>query len=610
VTERKQRQMARLIPRLQEVQHEAGWLSADSVASIAKELELPVHHVSGVANFYPGFRRTPPPRTSILICQDLACNLKHGGQLVERAQAFARRDKEVEIKSCSCLGQCDVAPAVMIDHVPVGFGSERAVIAAIEEAVNGKFDSELPALEYTGEIQTDPYENAADRYGALREVAKDPQAAADGVIQKLLDAGLRGMGGGGFPVGQKWKLMLGKATQAAPHRYIVCNADESEVGTFKDRELLGRLPHLVIEGMAIAALISNTRRGYLYVRHEYVQQIEVLKEALAAARKIGAIGPNIFGTGREFEITLFVSAGGYIQGEASALMEAIEGKRGQPRNGTEDFGGSVRSTVKGLFGHPTLVNNVESFVFVPAILQKGAEWFGKQGVGDNPGLKWIGVAGDVEKPQVMEVPHGLTYGEALDRCGGMRGGRKLKAIMPGGPSFGFLPPDFLDAEMAFPNKEKFGKLAKAGATIGSGAVMFLDDTRDLVDAALNCTRFYRNESCGKCVPCRIGAQKMVNIIKGVRDGSARADHVAEVENLAQTLYLTSICGLGQVVPKPFESVVKYWGDEDERIRKAIAKPPSSEPRAQAEPTTGDTRPPVNVSVRGKAIAPVARKQGS
>ena len=567
MTDRKKQLTARLIPRLQEVQHAAGWISPSALRSVAAELELPIHHVHGVASFYPHFRLKAPPQLSIHVCQDLACHLKHGGKLLDRARAFAE-GRDIEVEPCSCLGQCDAAPAAMVGERPVAYGNEKALIDALSLAMAGKPMPLTHQPVMPGPIRTEPYAQPSDRYGALRDVAKDLANARPQVIQKLLDAGLRGMGGAAFPVGLKWKALLSPAAQQAPQRYIICNADESEVGTFKDREILSLLPHLVIEGMAIAALITKSTRGYLYIRHEYVDQIEILQKALAEAKAVGAIGRDVFGSGRAFEITLFVSPGGYIQGEGSALMEAIEGRRGQPRNGTEDFGGGVRSTVSGLFGQPTIINNVESFAFVPSILRNGPQWFQEQGIGGNPGLKWIGVGGDVERPQVMEVGHGATFAYALERCGGMKDGKKLKAIMPSGPSFGFLPPDSLDAGMEFPDKNGFGKLAKAGASIGSAAVLFLNEDRDLVDCALNCTKFYRNESCGKCVPCRVGAQKMVDIISGVLAGSARADDIDQVERLSQTLYLTSICGLGQVVPKPFETVVKYWGDGDDRIRRA------------------------------------------
>ncbi len=562
---------AELVPSLQHIQHENGWISREDMIDLSRRLDVPLYHVYGVVTFYPHFRTRPPPKHVIHVCDDLNCRLKHGGNLVKQAEDLARGRSDVEVKPCSCLGQCDRAPAAMIDDWPYAPDSPQALLSLIRDCISEIPVPKTPTIGMKGPWKSDPYPSPEQHYSALKALvtgeAEQQEDRNSEAMKKVLESGLRGMGGAAFPVGRKWEGVLNPRAQAAPARYVVCNGDESEVGTFKDREILRNLPHLVIEGMAIAGAIANATRGYLYVRHEYVEQIDILNAAIARAYQIGALGKDIFGSGKSFDLTLFVSPGGYIQGEGSALMEAIEGKRGQPRNGTEDFGPVARATVRGLFGMPTILNNVESFVYVPAILMNGAQWFKELGVAGNPGLKWVGIGGDVARPQVLEVPHGMTFKEALDLCGGMRDGKKLKAIMPSGPSFGFLPPEYLDARMEFPNKENFGMLAKAGASIGSAAVVFLNEDRDLVDAALSCTRFYRNESCGKCVPCRVGSQKMVDIIEGVLEGTARNDDVEQVERLSRTLYLTSICGLGQVVPKPFESVVKYWGD-DPRIARA------------------------------------------
>lgn len=575
--------MSKLIPELQRVQHELGYVPREELSKLAETLELPLYHIYGVVTFYPHFRLTPPPRTTIHVCQDLLCHLKHGGRAITEAQQLASTlGGQVEVRGCSCLGQCDSAPAAMIDHHPYATGSTDKLMDAIRLAIAGGQVEFPPSPAPPPPFRCDPYgSDAQAKYGALRGVIQriesidEPDEGralekhleiAMQITQQMIDAGLRGMGGGGFPVGRKWQGVLRPALMKRPERYIICNADESEVGTFKDREILRHLPHLILEGMAIAGALTRATKGYLYIRHEYVDQIEACRAALDEARACGALGRNVFGSGLSFDIELFISAGGYIQGEASALMEAIEGKRGQPRLGGED--GAPRSTTSGLFGMPTIVNNVESFVHVPAILVKGVEWFREQGLGGNHGLKFVGIGGDVVNPQVLEVPHGMTFRDALDKVGGMAGGKQLKAIMPSGPSFGFLPAQYLDARMEFPNPKSPGELMKADASIGSAAVVFLNEDRDLIDCAINCTRFYRNESCGKCVPCRVGSQKMVDICEGVLAGTARADDIDQVERLMRTLYLTSICGLGQVVPKPFETVVKYWGETDPRIRAA------------------------------------------
>jgi len=320
--------------------------------------------------------------------------------------------------------------------------------------------------------------------------------------------------------------------------------------------------------MAIAAVTVGAEKGYVYLRHEYHEQAEAIEAEIRRATELGVLGSNVLGSGKTLEIELFISPGGYVQGEETALLEAIEGRRGQPRNKERDVG-LVRGVpaFTGLFGKPTIINNVETFCYIPAILLKGPRWFTQQGTGGCQGLKWIGVGGHVNKPGVFEVPMGTTYNELFDMCGGILGGAKLKAFCPSGPTGGFLPATFaqygLDFKCFGPKGEPLNEWAKAGgfACVGSAAVIVLAEGTCLVDAALNFTRFYRNESCGKCVPCRVGSQKIVDIIAGIARGTARPQDIAEINRLADTLNLTSICGLGQVVPSPIQSVLKYFRSE-------------------------------------------------
>ncbi|MCS7033077.1 MAG: SLBB domain-containing protein, partial [Phycisphaerae bacterium] len=334
------------------------------------------------------------------------------------------------------------------------------------------------------------------------------------MIDKIKAANLRGMGGAGTVAFRKWQTVK---DQKSEQKYVVCNGDESEVGTIKDRELLKNLPHLLIEAMAIAGVCTGATRGYVYIRHEYHEQIEIVEQELQRARTLGALGSNLFGSGRTFDLSVFVSPGGYVQGEETALLEAIEGKRGQPRNKSWDVGLMAGvPAFMGLWGKPTIINNVETFMYVPVILAKGPEWFLAQGINGAQGLKWIGVGGDVARPGVFEVPMGTTYRQAIELAGGMAGGKKLKAVCPSGPSLPFLLPSEIDVPMDFPAWDREGKpanpITRLGTSVGSAAIIVIAEGRDMVDLALNMTRFYRNESCGKCVPCRIGSQKMVDII--------------------------------------------------------------------------------------------------
>ena len=322
------------------------------------------------------------------------------------------------------------------------------------------------------------------------------------------------MGGAGFPTSMKWDLVR---KQPGPVKYIVCNADESEPGTIKDRFIMTHLPHLLIEGMMLAGLATGAKQGILYIRHEYHLQEEILGEEIRRAYRAGLLGKNILGSGLDFELEVFVSPGGYICGEESALIEAIEGHRAEPRN-KPPFPG-----VQGLWQKPTVINNVETFVNVPQILARGVEWYKSAGRNGSRGLKFVGVSGHTAKPGIFEVPLGITMREVLfDYAGGVRGGKSLKAFAPSGPSSGYLPASMADVRL------DFKALAEAGSMLGSGAIVVCDDTTCMLDMALNAVRFYRNESCGKCVPCRVGSQKMVDLLMrwtqgGLPEASYRAD---------------------------------------------------------------------------------------
>jgi NADH:ubiquinone oxidoreductase subunit F (NADH-binding) len=342
--------------------------------------------------------------------------------------------------------------------------------------------------------------------------------------------------------------------QPDPAKYLVCNADESEPGTIKDRFIMTHLPHLVIEGMVIAGLVTGAKHGILYIRHEYDLQEEILGEEIQRCYRAGLLGKKILGSDMDFDLEVFVSPGGYICGEESALIEAIEGHRAEPRN-KPPFPGQI-----GLWQKPTVINNVETFINVPQILARGVDWFVAQGVGGSRGLKFVGVSGHAARPGIFEVPMGTPVREVIfNHAGGVRGGRPLKAFAPSGPSSGYLPASMVDIRL------DFKALADAGSMLGSGAIVVCDDTTCMLDMALNAVRFYRNESCGKCVPCRAGSQKMTDMLVrwtqgGVPEPQYRAD-LALLDELSQAMSLASICGLGQIAPAPIQSVLKHFRAE-------------------------------------------------
>jgi formate dehydrogenase beta subunit len=563
------REVGMVVEELRAIQERHGYIPERELAALAERLNKPVYELHGVATFYPHFRLAPPPKATVHVCTDLPCHLKGAGKLLDRLKEAASGQEGLEVKNCSCLGQCDGAPALLINDEPYARKSIEELQELALRALAGE-KVEHPHFEgVQGPFKSDPYSDPSQHYSTLRNLVQSGDFSK--VVPQIQAANLRGMGGAGTPAFRKWDtVQKGNSTK----KYVVCNADESEVGTFKDREVMKAVPHLLVEAMAIAGVTTGADKGYIYVRHEYHEQIHILENEIKRARQFGAVGPDVFGSHRAFDLEVFVSPGGYIQGEETALLEAIEGKRGQPRNKPWDVGlqRGVPAFI-GLFGKPTIINNVETFTYVPLILNKGPEAFCRMGVNGSQGLKWIGVGGHVKRPGVHEVPMGTTYREIIDLCGGMLDDLPLKAICPSGPTGGFMPASFADVPMDFPAWGRDGKpankIAEVGGTAGSAAIVIIAEGTCLVDAALNYTRFYRNESCGKCVPCRVGSQKIVDIIAGVAGGTARDNDIAEIERLADTLMMTSICGLGQVVPMPFQTVLKHFPEEveDHRVRK-------------------------------------------
>jgi len=534
---------------LRAIQLRHGFLPKAELETLSSRTQTPLYQIHSVASFYPHFHLVPPARAEVRVCADMSCHLNGACELrAELERRFVNTHHgEVEVRDVSCLGRCDGAPAIAVnDNIYTGVTAERG-----EELVRAAVRGEEPHEDHPQQARvacaSDPYPE--EKYGALRAVAATKDW--DGVLARLKEAELRGMGGAGFPTSMKWDLVR---KQPAAEKYIVCNADESEPGTIKDRFIMTQLPHLLVEGMILAGLVTGAKQGILYIRHEYHLQEEILGEEIRRAYRAGLLGENILGSGLEFELKVFVSPGGYICGEESALIEAIEGHRAEPRN-KPPFPGVV-----GLWQKPTVINNVETFINVPQILACGVEWYKAAGLGGSRGLKFVGVSGHCAKPGIYEVPLGITMREVLfGYAGGVRAGRALKAFAPSGPSSGYLPAAMADVRL------DFKALAEAGSMLGSGAIVVCDETTCMLDMALNAVRFYRNESCGKCVPCRVGSQKMVDLLArwtqgGLPEAQYRAD-LALLHELSVAMSQTSICGLGQIVPAPIQSVLKHFRGE-------------------------------------------------
>jgi NADH:ubiquinone oxidoreductase subunit F (NADH-binding) len=390
-------------------------------------------------------------------------------------------------------------------------------------------------------LETDPYQGRSS-YRAVQQFVENRNFGA--VLNTLKTSTLRGMGGAGFPTGSKWEIVR---NTPGTQKYIVCNADESEPGTIKDRFIMENAPHLVIESMIVAGLVTDATKGFIYIRHEYEEPREVLQEEIRRCYRERILGNDILGSKLQFDLEIFVSPGGYICGEESALLEAMEGKRSEPRN-KPPFPGT-----NGLWNAPTVINNVETFALATAILVNGADWYKKQGLNGISGLKFVGISGDVVYPGVYEVPMGVSYRDLIFKYGGgIPGGKKLLGFAPSGPSSGYLPSSMADLPL------DFKALADAGSMVGSGAIVVCAEGRCMLDMAINSTRFFRNESCGKCVPCRAGSQKLVDILTRWTNGESGKNDLQLIDELFKAMRLTSICGLGQIVHAPLSSVLKHF----------------------------------------------------
>ena len=531
-----------IFDRLRAIQDQHGYLPAAELQSLSRSTGVPLFHLHGVADFYPHFHLAPPPKVTVQVCSDMSCHLRGADPLRQGLQQrFASMsDRDISVREVSCLGQCDGAPAASIN----GRSFRHVNAAQVEALAISALGGTLPSFEERdpgiarGAGAPPPFD--LEPYRALRDLMNTRDY--DGVIAQLKASGLPGLGGAGFPTGVKWEAVR-KAPGAV--KYVVCNADESEPGTIKDRFILEHLPHLVIEGMIIAGLVTGAARGILYIRHEYEPQEKILEAEIHRCYESGLLGNG-------FDLEIFVSPGGYICGEETALIEAIEGKRAEPRN-KPPF-----PVISGLWNKPTALNNVETFANVPQILGYGVEWYKSQGQGGAAGLKFVGVSGDVVRPGIFVIPMGLPMSEVIfGNAGGIRDGKKLKAFAPSGPSSGYLPASMVDVRVDFKS------LGAIGSMLGSGAIVVCAEGTCMLDMALNACIFFRNESCGKCVPCRMGSQKMVDILTAWTQGKGTPRDLQLVDELSESMKLASICGLGQFAHSPITSVLKHFREEIE-----------------------------------------------
>ena len=518
------RQKDLLIEFLHLIQDKYGYLSAQHLCALAEELKLSMAEVYEVASFYAHFDivkedETPPPKLTIRVCDSLSCELAGAQKLREELQN-GLDPNEVRVLRAPCMGRCDTAPTLEIGHNHIDFASPGKVKAAISAQ---HFHCSIPKYEGF----QDYFSNGG--YQALLDLRLEGDW--EDIQNKILDSGLRGLGGAGFPSGKKW----GFVRMNEGSRFIAVNGDEGEPGTFKDRFYLERTPHLFLEGMLIAAWAIEAEKAYIYMRDEYPAVLEILRREINALEKAGIVEPNY--------IELRRGAGAYICGEESAMIESIEGKRGVPRH-RPPFVAQV-----GLFGRPTLVHNVETLHWIARICREGPEIFNSVEKNGRKGLRTYSVSGRVQNPGIFLLPAGSTIIDIIDAAGGMKEGHIFKAYQPGGPSSGLLPAELNDVPMDFDTLQPYDTF------IGSAAVVVLSDKDSARGAALNMLKFFEDESCGQCTPCRVGCEKAVKLMENEEWDTEL------LEEVCNTMVDSSICGLGQAAPNAIKSTIKYFNDE-------------------------------------------------
>jgi NADH-quinone oxidoreductase subunit F len=534
-----------LLPALHAVQRRVGWISEGALNHICERLSIAPADAYGVASFYAMFSLSPRPPTVVHICDDIACRANGTEALCrELEQRLGKSDGRVTWVRSPCLGQCDRAPAALFQVA--GENAEDATLtnATVDAILAGAADTvstvgttavyagEPCLLRRAGVVNPESLDDyrAHGGYDALERALV---IGADAVVREVTEARLVGRGGALFPTGRKWEAVARHLSR--PH-YLVCNADESEPGTFKDRVLMEADPFAVIEAMTIAGFATGCEHGFVYIRGEYPLATARLQGAIEAARAGGLLGDDVLGAGIRFDVELRRGAGAYICGEETALFNSIEGRRGEPRN-KPPFPVDV-----GLFGQPTVVNNVETLVNVLPIVLDGGAAYARIGTGHSTGTRLFCLSGSVTRPGVYEVPQGVTLAGLIAQAGGVRDGRALQAVLLGGAAGVFVTPQELDMPLTVEGARA------AGATLGSGVVMLFDDRVDLGDITRRIAAFFRDESCGQCVPCRIGTIRQEELL--------HRRQLPLIEEVAQVMRDASICGLGQTASSAVLSAIK------------------------------------------------------
>lgn len=569
-----------LVPMLLYAQDEFGYISDEMVAEIARRLELLTVQVEETLEYYSMLHRKPVGKYHVQVCTNIACMLRGGNELMDRAKKRLEignkettEDGVFSLEEVECIGACTGAPAMQVNYdfyenlTPVKFdkiiesldlGRKEEPQGVISGALHPPEKGEVLVISkrwgIEGSTKIDVFlQNGG--YQALEKALK--QMTPETIIDEVKKSNLRGRGGAGFPTGMKWSFVPKDSPKA---RYVICNADESEPGTCKDRPLMELDPHQLIEGMVIAGRAIGSHQGFIYIRGEYRSVLDIVQKALNEAYERGYLGKNIQGSGFDFDLMVHTGAGAYECGEESALMESLEGKRGYPRI-KPPF-----PAVVGLYGCPTVINNVETLSAVPTIILGGGEAYANLGVPKNGGTRLLCVSGHVKKPGIYEIPLGMNMKEFLyGMAGGITGGKKLKAVIPGGSSCPLLTADEIDIAM------DYDSVAKAGSMLGSGGMVVMDEDTCMVDMARRIMHFYAHESCGWCIPCREGTSWLRKMLDRMHAGFGREQDIDMLSELSKNILGRSFCPLGDAAAMPTISIVQKWRAEfEEHLRGGCA----------------------------------------
>src|ERR1700719_3307391 len=561
-----------LIPMLMYAQDEFGYISAEVIAEIAARLKLRTVQVEETLEYYSMLHRKPMGKYHVQVCTNVACMLRGGNELLDRAKKRLEighkevtKDGIFSLEEVECIGACTGAPALQINYdfyenlTPLTFdrliqeldnGRRAEPVEVISGALHAREKGEIPVIRKRWGIENSTKIDVFLQHGGYQALDKAlKQMTPESIIDEMKKSNLRGRGGAGFPTGMKWSFVPKDSPKA---KYVICNADESEPGTCKDRPLMEMDPHQLIEGMVIAGRAIGSHQGFIYIRGEYRYVLDIVQGAITEAYERGYLGKNILGSGFDYDLLIHTGAGAYECGEESALMESLEGKRGYPRI-KPPF-----PAVVGLYGCPTIINNVETLSAVPAIILGGGEAYANLGTPKNGGTRLLCVAGHVNKPGIYEIPLGMNMKEFIyGMAGGITGGKKLKAVIPGGSSCPLLTADEIDIPM------DYDSVAKAGSMLGSGGMVVMDENTCMVDMARRIMHFYAHESCGWCIPCREGTTWLRKMLERLHAGYGREQDIDMLSELSKNILGRSFCPLGDAAAMPTISIVQKWRNEFE-----------------------------------------------